>query len=277
MGKAAEARMEATTLVRLKPDWSQGYQRLGEALLALQEFEEAETVLEKGSKLAPSNKGMTNLLVQSRVQTARAMGNAAFQEQAFAEAASHYSLAIKLDPQDPEVHKLYSNRSACHYSLGDYKSALSDAENTIRHSPKWSKGYSRKGAALAGLGQNSAAFAAYKQALEMDPNNAATAAALAHLQGGGSQISAGSGAPSSDAARMQNRAVNGGRSDARNGAIDADRERQAPMSSRARGEGTLRRSNTISTSSVRRPSDAPAEQRAAPAVAPSQRRLQRCA
>ena len=43
-GRADEARMEATTLVRLRPDWSQGYQRLGEALLALQEFEEAEAV-----------------------------------------------------------------------------------------------------------------------------------------------------------------------------------------------------------------------------------------
>ena len=36
--------MQAVTLVRLNPDWSQGYQRLGEALLALQEFEEAEAV-----------------------------------------------------------------------------------------------------------------------------------------------------------------------------------------------------------------------------------------
>jgi len=36
--------MEAVTLVKLKPDWSQGYQRLGEALLALQEYEEAEAV-----------------------------------------------------------------------------------------------------------------------------------------------------------------------------------------------------------------------------------------
>jgi predicted Zn-dependent protease len=43
-GRADEARMQAVTLVRLKPDWSQGYQRLGEALLALQEFEEAEAV-----------------------------------------------------------------------------------------------------------------------------------------------------------------------------------------------------------------------------------------
>ena len=36
--------MEAETLVKLKPNWSQGYQRLGEALMALQEFEEAEDV-----------------------------------------------------------------------------------------------------------------------------------------------------------------------------------------------------------------------------------------
>ena len=43
-GRISEARMEAVTLVKLKPDWSQGYQRLGEALLALQEYEEAEAV-----------------------------------------------------------------------------------------------------------------------------------------------------------------------------------------------------------------------------------------
>ena len=106
-----------------------------------------------------------------------------------------------------EIHKLFSNRSACFYGLGDYTRALSDAENTIRHSPKvvacvrvylsmhacmyvsglydmiarvwyafniradantfsflqWSKGYNRKGAALAGMGDSSAAADAYRQ------------------------------------------------------------------------------------------------------------------
>ena len=37
-------------------------------------------------------------------QTARAMGNAAFQEKSYEEASKHYELAIKLDPSDPEVH-----------------------------------------------------------------------------------------------------------------------------------------------------------------------------
>jgi hypothetical protein len=36
--------MEAATLIRLRPDWSQGYQRLGQALLVLQQFEDAEEV-----------------------------------------------------------------------------------------------------------------------------------------------------------------------------------------------------------------------------------------
>ena len=35
-----------------------------------------------------------------------------------------------------EIHKLFSNRSACFCGLGDYARALSDAENAIRHSPK---------------------------------------------------------------------------------------------------------------------------------------------
>ena len=36
-------------------------------------------------------------------QTARAMGNAAFQEKSYEEASKHYELAIKLDSSDPEV------------------------------------------------------------------------------------------------------------------------------------------------------------------------------
>jgi len=47
-------------------------------------------IFAKGCKLAPSNKVMQDSLVQCRVQTARAMGNAAFQEHSYAEAAKHY-------------------------------------------------------------------------------------------------------------------------------------------------------------------------------------------
>ena len=100
--------MEAATLIRLRPDWSQGYQRLGQALLMLQEFEEAEAVIAapgnmrtrerprskkmlqdpfggtllqrhlislmcvqifaKGCKINPNSKDMKFFLVQSRVQ-----------------------------------------------------------------------------------------------------------------------------------------------------------------------------------------------------------------
>ena len=58
----------ASDLLARTAEWSQGYQRLGEALLELQEFEEAEENFSKGTKLAPTNRDMQSLLKKSRVQ-----------------------------------------------------------------------------------------------------------------------------------------------------------------------------------------------------------------
>jgi stress-induced-phosphoprotein 1 len=64
------------------------------------------------------------------------------------------------------------NRSACYASLKNYKQAIIDADKTIELKQDWPKGYSRKGAALHGLGDYREAAEAYKKGLEVDPNNA---------------------------------------------------------------------------------------------------------
>ena len=62
-------------------------------------------------------------------------------------------------------------RSACYASLKEYSKALEDAEKTINLKPDWAKGYSRKGAALHGLGDYEEAVSTYEKGLEIEPNN----------------------------------------------------------------------------------------------------------
>lgn len=87
-------------------------------------------------------------------------GNAAF-------TAGNNDLAIQLYSQaimvDPDNHVILSNRSAA-YLKGDFKSkALYDAEKCVQLSPKWSKGYSRLGAAQQALKRFDAAMDTFKK------------------------------------------------------------------------------------------------------------------
>lgn len=66
---------------------------------------------------------------------------------------------------------MFSNRSAAYAKAGNYRSALEDANQTVSLNPSWSKGYSRKGSALAYLGKHEEAIAAYEKGLELEPNN----------------------------------------------------------------------------------------------------------
>uniref|UniRef100_A0A7S0E9D0 Uncharacterized protein n=1 Tax=Hanusia phi TaxID=3032 RepID=A0A7S0E9D0_9CRYP len=167
-----EARMEAEQLIKLKPEWSQGHYRLGKAALAMEEFEVAEGAFGKAVELVPGNEKFEQGLKETQVQMAKAMGNAAFKEAAFEEAIQHYTIAIDLNPSHSDVFKLLSNRSACFCHLSQYDKALQDANDVINMEPKWSKGYCRRAAALAGQGSIDQAIAAYQAALPLDPDKA---------------------------------------------------------------------------------------------------------
>lgn len=83
---------------------------------------------------------------------------------------------------DPSNHVLYSNRSAAHAKAQNYEAALEDANQTIALNPTWTKGYSRKGSALAYLGRHDEAIETYNKGLELDPNNEQLATGLADVQ-----------------------------------------------------------------------------------------------
>lgn len=106
-------------------------------------------------------------------------GNAALSSGKFEEAVKFYSEAIALDPKN---HVLYSNRSAAYAKDENYAAALEDANQTIALNPSWSKGYSRKGSALAYLGRHDEAVQAYEKGLELEPGNEQLAAGLAEVK-----------------------------------------------------------------------------------------------
>jgi tetratricopeptide (TPR) repeat protein len=78
----------------------------------------------------------------------KAKGNAALQAKNYSEAIEYYTKAINLDGANVIY---YSNRSAAYLSAGDAQNALEDAKACLGLDPNFSKGYSRKGAALHGL------------------------------------------------------------------------------------------------------------------------------
>ena len=82
--------------------------------------------------------------------------------------------------------QLYANRSELSRLMSEADSeesdhwkfqALRDADKVINEQPGWSRGYSRRGNALATLGRNLRAVRAYDKALEIDPDNSTVAAA----------------------------------------------------------------------------------------------------
>lgn len=117
--------------------------------------------------------------VTFQVNRLKEKGNAALSSGKYDEAVKYYTEAIALDPTN---HVLYSNRSAAYAKDENYAAALTDADQTIALNPSWSKGYSRKGSALAYLGRHDEAVAAYEKGLELEPGNEQLASGLAEVK-----------------------------------------------------------------------------------------------
>lgn len=100
----------------------------------------------------------------------KAKGNAALQAGNTSEAIEHYTAAIRLDGAN---HVYFSNRSAAYLKKGDAHNALEDANSCIGLNPAFTKGYSRKGAALHSLKRYNDSIAAYEEGLAKFPDDAA--------------------------------------------------------------------------------------------------------
>ncbi|KAL9183613.1 hypothetical protein ACHAXT_004469 [Thalassiosira profunda] len=109
----------------------------------------------------------------------KAEGNKALQAGNLTEAIEKYSAAINADGTN---HVYYSNRSAAYLKKGDGNNALEDAVSTININPDFSKGYSRKGAALHALKRYNDSIAAYEEGIQKFPDDAALKKGLEQVQ-----------------------------------------------------------------------------------------------
>ncbi|CAI5728262.1 unnamed protein product [Hyaloperonospora brassicae] len=102
---------------------------------------------------------------------AKDRGNRAFSAGLYADAVASFSEALAVDPNSPNAHVFYSNRSAAQLKLHKAEDALKDADQCIALKPSWPKGYSRRGSALYALGRYADAFRAYKDGLSHEASN----------------------------------------------------------------------------------------------------------
>mmetsp|Transcript_5198 Transcript_5198/g.10757 ORF Transcript_5198/g.10757 Transcript_5198/m.10757 type:complete len:558 (+) Transcript_5198:66-1739(+) len=100
----------------------------------------------------------------------KALGNAALKAGKISDAIANYTKAINVDGAN---HVYFSNRSAAYLKQGNGNNALEDANSCIALNPEFSKGYSRKGAALHALKRYNDSTAAYNEGLAKFPADAA--------------------------------------------------------------------------------------------------------
>jgi len=96
------------------------------------------------------------------------LGNQEFANHNYKKALAYYEKALDLDQDN---HILHSNCCAVHTKLKNQQSALKSGIKCTRLAPKWSKGWSRLGSALLLNNNTDKALIAFKQSLELDPNN----------------------------------------------------------------------------------------------------------
>ncbi|KAJ9582179.1 hypothetical protein L9F63_003478, partial [Diploptera punctata] len=103
-----------------------------------------------------------------QVQELKEKGNECVRKKIYEESILHYSLAIKLDPNN---YSLYSNRSLAFLKIQHFYFAMQDAKETIRLKPDWAKGYFRKAEVEFCTFRFSEALLSYQQALQLQPND----------------------------------------------------------------------------------------------------------
>lgn len=102
----------------------------------------------------------------------KAEADNAFRARNFPKAIQEYSNAITFDP---EMHILYSNRSAAYLSNGEKSRALADAKKCVELKPDFAKGHSRLASSMISLGRWNEARGVYKHILNKLDRDSAVA------------------------------------------------------------------------------------------------------
>lgn len=116
---------------------------------------------------------------QTRAEEKKNAGNELYKIKRYDAALSLYTDAINLCPETPAY---YGNRAATYMMLGDYKSALRDAKQSVQLDSKFEKGYMRIAKCSLLLGDLVGTEQAIKKFLELDASNQSLRPELINLK-----------------------------------------------------------------------------------------------
>jgi predicted O-linked N-acetylglucosamine transferase (SPINDLY family) len=154
-GNLAEAVRFYLEALKLKPDFAEVFNNLGNVLMEQGHLDKAILQIQKALQIKPDYPEAHNNL-----------GNA-FQEQKDFTAAIHcYQKAIKLNPY---YHKAINNLGNAYQKLGRLNQAIFCYQKAIELRPDFSEAFNNAGNALVESAKIPEAIAAYKKALDMNP------------------------------------------------------------------------------------------------------------
>lgn len=138
IGLYDQALQDANETIRLNPNWSKGYLRLGQALLGhTGQLEDALEQFKIGLSKEPENavlKKWENDVLQAIEYKKK--GNDALKKGDLNAAIDAYTKGLQHVKNN---FLLLSNRSTALHAAGRYKEALDDAETVVRLKPTWAK------------------------------------------------------------------------------------------------------------------------------------------
>lgn len=156
-GRVAEAVAHFRAVTELQPSFAQGHYNLGVALFNLEDATGAEKSLRAVLKLSPNHAKAQGFLAQTILSQARAGDKSRM-----AEAAGAFERAIRLSPNDPDLH---FNRASALAALGDDKGAQVEYQSVIRLKADYPKAQSFLGFTLYRLGDWAGADRHLREAL----------------------------------------------------------------------------------------------------------------
>ncbi len=194
--------------MRIKPDWSKGYYRLGHTLALLHRYEEAQTALKKGLQIEPSNTDISSRLKEVEAtlkkesakrakantanmtpfMAAKEEGNTLYKDGKFPEATVRqpdlkvglvprslsclqavYTRALSLASTPEEKVALLNNRAACRFQDRDFRQCVSDCSEALALDPNNVKALLRRGQSYENIEKIELAMADMKRLQELSP------------------------------------------------------------------------------------------------------------
>eukprot|EP00657_Telonema_sp_P-1_P008442 TRINITY_DN29622_c0_g1_i1.p1 TRINITY_DN29622_c0_g1~~TRINITY_DN29622_c0_g1_i1.p1 ORF type:complete len:222 (+),score=92.81 TRINITY_DN29622_c0_g1_i1:176-841(+) len=102
----------------------------------------------------------------------KALGNKLYSGSKYDSAIDHYSQAIDMKPEDPELNlSLLGNRAACYMMIDKFSAAIADCEAALQINPKYVKGYLRAGKCYLRVGDFEQSKKMFNQAKVWEPAN----------------------------------------------------------------------------------------------------------